>query len=62
MSFIETKGHKDKKMNEDKEQRIYRGIKRRAEMMEFGEIDIRIKVQDKCLVLAEVLKETIKIG
>jgi hypothetical protein len=48
---------------EDKEQRIWSEISRRArEQIKFGMMNIELKVQDGKVVLAEVLQERIKIG
>lgn len=50
-------------MAEDKDQRIWQEIKRRAsEIVKFGEMNTSFKVQDGKIVLAEVLQERIKIG
>lgn len=50
-------------MTDDKDQRIWNEIQRRAkEIVRFGEIYTNLKVQDGKIVLAEVLQERIKIG
>lgn len=50
-------------MSEDKEQRIWNEVKRRAkEIVRFGDMSLTFKVQDGCIVLGEVVKETIRIA